>query len=485
MVWCVLPFLILYRMNKFLLVAILLAGLVPGYAFAANTHSTDLVKASSQAWYTNSHSGLATSSAMSTCAWVNIDNVDPVNIMNIVGLGTDTSIWFFFFKDAGLPRLGLAINNTQSLYAWTNHTSDTWYHLCARFDGTQPEGNRVEFYVNGTSMLTTSNAETSISTSDTEEFAIGTSDIVRPESDSHRYFDGQIDDVRIWTRALSDSEVSAIYADSCSGSLNGANLGGWWKFDNDATDSSGNGNNLTGLNAPTFTTDRPFSCEPAPTIAYFNASPGTITSGGSSDLSWSVSSSTSVSINQGIGTVSASSTVSVSPAVTTTYILTASNQGLATSTDTVTVTVNVPVITSAVRKSADESVTASATLQADNELFVTLEDGKTYFVEGALFVSSTSATPDMRVAFNTPGGSEFDIGHVSAAGAAMDGGTLETSGASSVRIQIPANIVTPVMIKGTVVAGANDTLALSWAQFASNAAAVIVRKGSYLKIEEL
>ncbi len=466
---------------RYFFVFVLLLGALP-ISVLANTHSTDLVKASSQAWYTNTHAGIATSSAMSTCAWINIDNEPVVNQFGIVSLGTDAS-FEMVYSDAG--NLILAVNNNQILYPWTGVTNDTWYHVCARFDASQPAGSRGELYINGASVLTAPSTETSILTSDTEEFAIGTREITRVESDSHRYFDGQIDDVRVWTRALSDSDVAAIYADSCSGSLNGTNLGGWWKFDNDASDSSGNGNTLTGLNSPTFTTDKPFSCDPAPVVAYFNASPSSITTGNNSTLSWSVSGATSVSINQGVGTVAASSTTSVSPVVTTVYTLTASNQGLATSTDTVTVTVNAPPTVNAVRKSADESVTVNAVLQSDDELSVSVESGRTYFVEGALFVSSTSATPDIRLAFTTPGGSEFDIGHVSAAGAAVDGGVLETSGASSIRIQIPANTVTPIMLKGSVVAGADGTFALSWAQFASNAAAVLVREGSYLKITEL
>lgn len=463
---------------RYILALVLLFGAVPVFVFAS-THSTDLVKASSQAWHTNSHTGLAASSAMTACAWVNLDNESIVNQFGIVSLGADASFELLYTGD-----IALAVNDQQTTYLWTGENTDTWYHLCASFDGAQIEAERIKFYVDGTLVDTAGTTQTAISASSTDEFAIGTRDITRDEADSHRYFDGQIDDVRVWTRALSDSEVAAIHTDSCSTSLNGANLGGWWKFDNDATDSSGNGNTLTGLNSPTFTTDKPFSCATAPTIEYFNASPSSISSGGSSTLSWSVSGATLVSINQGVGTVAASSTTNVSPTNTTVYTITASNQGLATTTDTVTVTVSAPPTATAVRKSIDESVVSSTTLQADDELTVSLETGKTYFVEGALFVSSANATPDIKISFTAPGGSEFDIGHVSTAGAAV-GGTLETSGAASARIQIPANTVAPIVLTGSVVAGADGALSLSWAQFASNVNAVLVREGSYLKITEL
>ena len=76
---------------------------------------------------------------------------------------------------------------------------------------------------------------------------------------------------------------------------------------------------------------------PPPTISSFSAAPASITSGQSSQLSWSVSGATSLSIS-GIGTVTGT-TASVSPTVTTTYTLTATNTGgSATAQTTVTVT---------------------------------------------------------------------------------------------------------------------------------------------------
>lgn len=138
-----------------------------------------------------------------------------------------------------------------------------------------------------------------------------------------------------------------------------------------------------------------------------------------------------------------------------------------------------------IRKSANESVINSATLQPDNELSFAVTSGKTYFVEGVLFASSTSGTPDLKIAFTAPNGSVLDIGYVSATGGQNDGGVLEASGAGSIRIQLPADTPMPVMIKGTFVAGGNGAFALQWAQFAGNASAVVVNQGSAIKIEEI
>ncbi len=70
-----------------------------------------------------------------------------------------------------------------------------------------------------------------------------------------------------------------------------------------------------------------------PVVESFDASPGSIASGDSSTLSWSVSNATAVSIDQGVGNVALSGTRVVSPSATTTYTLTASNDaGSATAT---------------------------------------------------------------------------------------------------------------------------------------------------------
>jgi hypothetical protein len=78
----------------------------------------------------------------------------------------------------------------------------------------------------------------------------------------------------------------------------------------------------------------------APVITSFTANPGTITAGQSSNLTWSISGATSISISPGIGVISSSGTqlISVSPVATTTYSITATNSsGSVTASTTVIV----------------------------------------------------------------------------------------------------------------------------------------------------
>ncbi len=77
---------------------------------------------------------------------------------------------------------------------------------------------------------------------------------------------------------------------------------------------------------------------PLPTC-YLTASPATITSGGSSTLSWTTNNAASTSIDQGIGVVTGSSK-SVTPSVTTTYTMTVKNAAGTSAVCKATVTVN-------------------------------------------------------------------------------------------------------------------------------------------------
>ena len=74
-----------------------------------------------------------------------------------------------------------------------------------------------------------------------------------------RFFNGQLDDIAIYSRALSQQEITALYSGNTATTIpsyiptNG--LVGYWPFDGNANDESGNGNNGT-INGATLSTDR-------------------------------------------------------------------------------------------------------------------------------------------------------------------------------------------------------------------------------------
>ena len=75
-----------------------------------------------------------------------------------------------------------------------------------------------------------------------------------------------------------------------------------------------------------------------PIISSFGANPASIIAGQETRLSWVVSNTTSLTVNQGVGTVTGGTAALVRPATTTVYTLTASNNaGATTASTTVTV----------------------------------------------------------------------------------------------------------------------------------------------------
>lgn len=134
-----------------------------------------------------------------------------------------------------------------------------------------------------------------------------------------------------------------------------------------------------------------------------------------------------------------------------------------------------------VRKPSNETITNSTSLQNDDDLKLALASNKTYIIDGVLFVSSTKAKPDIKIGFLGQTGSTLVLGYVTD----KNVGTLN-SGSTSSRIVLPANMPTPIHVKGTIKTGSTaGDLQLKWAQVSSNSAAVQVLEGSYLRAAEI
>jgi PKD repeat protein len=126
----------------------------------------------------------------------------------------------------------------------------------------------------------------------------------------------------------------------------------------------------------------------------FVATPASIVNGSSSTLTWLVTNSTSVSIDNGIGPQSASGSMSVSPSQTTTYTLTATGPG-GTSTAAAMVTIVVPPTITFTASPSVISAGGSSTLSwsVTGVDFVTIDQGiGTVFAVGTRTVSPTQAT---------------------------------------------------------------------------------------------
>ncbi|MFA5132026.1 MAG: LamG domain-containing protein [Candidatus Paceibacterota bacterium] len=187
----------------------------------------------------------AIGSTLSISFWMNLRGAQSTKgIMQIAGSLSDTSPWILL-KRTSPTQVDWFLNHS---YPITENVSDNlWYHMVLTYDGTTwrayknsvPDGSYVG----------------SIGTDAGTYTWIG--------NGYNGYINGKIDDFRIYNRALSSTEIYALYK-SQAGSLNvsptftlTSGLVGWWTFDGKnmtsatATDVSGNGNNGTLTNGPT------------------------------------------------------------------------------------------------------------------------------------------------------------------------------------------------------------------------------------------
>ncbi len=143
-------------------------------------------------------------------------------------------------------------------------STPTWYYIVAMYD---PSVSEINVYINGNQISTTVNTSGSGNyIPDTDENLF-----IGAANDSSAFFKGILDDVRIYNRALSASEVKQLYMQSTGTKLQepqtlrpnvnslDSGLVGYWTFNNQdirngvILDKSGNGNHGNAINIATST----------------------------------------------------------------------------------------------------------------------------------------------------------------------------------------------------------------------------------------
>lgn len=154
---------------------------------------------------------------------------------------------------------------------------------------------------------------------------------------------------------------------------------------------------------------------------------------------------------------------------------------------------NLNALNGFVRKTADESVTSSVTLQNDDHLLYSIGATGTYVFELVLFgVSAANAAGDLIVGFSFPAGTLHFSGHglddTLASGNTgtprMTGILTATSGATTATFGL-STTTTSIVLRGILIATATGTLQFMWAQFASSASASTLKAGSYMTVKQV
>jgi len=216
---------------------------------AANTHSTQLVKASSQYWSITDgdFTGFPTGDWTLEFWWKPDTSTANVQVMGKWVGGGQASIDFIYVNS--LEEFRVKISSDGSNEDTHTHsysiTDDVWVHLALTFDAS---GAQTEFFVNGVSQGTDTKTLTSIFDSNSPLTFFGTDD---------GDFDGRADDLRLWNDIRTQPEIDDNKSLELVG--NEAGLVGYWQFNNDAgVDQTSNSNDLTNNNAATFVTDPAF-----------------------------------------------------------------------------------------------------------------------------------------------------------------------------------------------------------------------------------
>jgi len=119
--------------------------------------------------------------------------------------------------------------------------ANVWHHICLTYDGTT-----AVLYADGNVVA---------SAAKTWNLLLGTAAIGR-QVNGLEYWNGSLDDVRVYDKALSSTEVKALAsAQAVSLPPPTSSLVAEWKLDNSVADATGNGINGTNVNAATYTTD--------------------------------------------------------------------------------------------------------------------------------------------------------------------------------------------------------------------------------------
>ena len=129
-------------------------------------------------------------------------------------------------------RMDRSVQSEYSLIVWTgNHvwvdfgdsdrfsgtatlSNNVWVQLTAEFDGTRPMTDRVRLFINGVpdplQHTTIGNLDTTLPSYDAPVH-IGCTPAPSAMPATQQTFMGQLDNVTMWSRALTDDEIAALY----------------------------------------------------------------------------------------------------------------------------------------------------------------------------------------------------------------------------------------------------------------------------------
>lgn len=229
-----------------------------------NSHSTDLEATAAQYWSITDTAqtglDLVANNACTFSAWFKLES-DTSTCAILSKDGTNNRQYFFQIDPGPSAKAHMAVFSSLTTGARTDIvssrviTTGAWHHMVFSFNGADPSNPRL--LIDGTSddsWTFGSNTFSGSIPNGGASFVIG--DAFGGGAGS--YFDGLLNDVRVFSINLDTTEMSSLYTNPC-GYTDSDEEGRWFIADN-GNDTTANNNDLTGTNSPTFSTDIGYAC---------------------------------------------------------------------------------------------------------------------------------------------------------------------------------------------------------------------------------
>ena len=184
--------------------------------------------------------------------WVKVKTHSSNGFMLQARNDTDNQISLFYSNSTGETRFVYKAGGTATIVAITDDLEDdgSWHHIAATF---KKSTNELEIFLNGVSKATSS------STLGTFSGSLSLFDIGQNTANAG-YFNGDVSNAAVFTRKVPIAELFQFRQPPVN--LTGSEgLVGFWRFNEGsgttAFDNSGEGNNATLFNTPSWITDTP------------------------------------------------------------------------------------------------------------------------------------------------------------------------------------------------------------------------------------
>jgi hypothetical protein len=244
--------------------------LIPSITFAAakhtnNTHSAHLQKISNQYLIAPSSPSLNTTGDLTLEAWVKFASLPEDNKTYTIlakwgaltppGSDSNDSFALWFQKNSGIYQIQLGTDNgashTGSFVDWSPSVN-TWYHIAVVYS----TAGTSTVYIDGSVQGTMNGLTTSIQATNSPLLIGQYAEAMANNFSDIGFFDGSIDEVRIYNLGRTQSEIQSDYLHEVTGKETG--LVGYWQLDKSFMDLTKNHNNLTPMNGASLSSETPF-----------------------------------------------------------------------------------------------------------------------------------------------------------------------------------------------------------------------------------